>query len=99
MTVRRRGRALHEPKPGTLIWRFGLAVIRRSVSPSLACSKLFVGLDNLLHQVVANDVALVELDEGDAFDASANIQRFDQSRFSPRGQVDLRDVSGDHGLG
>ena len=38
----------------------------------------FVGLDDLLHERVADDVALVEVDRRDALDAGDHLQRLDQ---------------------
>src|SRR5581483_5033465 len=39
----------------------------------------FVSLDDALHQAVADDIALVEVNEADAFDAAQNLHRIVQS--------------------
>src|SRR5499426_782524 len=59
---------------------------------------LIVSLDDHLHQLMADDVALVEEDEGDSLDAVDDALRLDQARLASRRQVDLRHVAGDHGL-
>src|SRR4051812_17346992 len=66
----------------------GMLGVRRGVG--------LVGLDDLLHQLVADDVAVVELDELDPFDAAADFHRLDQPGHPSGRQVDLRDVAGDH---
>src|SRR5262252_5772154 len=59
---------------------------------------LIVSLDDHLHQLMADDVALVEVDERDSLDAADDALRFHEARLAPRRQVDLRHVGGDHGL-
>src|SRR5262245_7073165 len=59
---------------------------------------LIVSLDDHLHQLMADDVALVEVDERDSLDAADDALRFHQPRLAPGRQVDLRHVAGDHGL-
>src|SRR5262252_9993849 len=59
---------------------------------------LIVSLDDHLHQLMADDVALVEEDERDSLDAADDALRLDQARLATRRQVDLRHVGGDHGL-
>src|SRR5215475_9610430 len=59
---------------------------------------LIVSLDDHLHQLMADYVALVEEDERDSFDAGYDALRFYQTRLAPRRQVDLRHVASDHGL-
>src|SRR5262249_3647090 len=59
---------------------------------------LIVSLDDHLHQLMADDVALVEEDERDSFDAADDALRFHQARLATRRQVDLRHVAGDYGL-
>src|SRR5260370_32580989 len=61
--------------------------------------KLFVGFDDLLDQVVTDDVALVEMNEGDAADLSADVHGLEQPGAAAAGEVNLRDVAGDHGFG
>src|SRR6266508_3129048 len=59
---------------------------------------LIVSLDDHLHQLMADDVALVEVDERYSFDAADDALRFHQARLATRRQVDLRHVAGDYGL-
>src|SRR5215475_1710877 len=59
---------------------------------------LIVSLDDHLHQLMADDVALVEEDERDSFDAADDALRFHKARLATRRQVDLRHVAGDYGL-
>src|SRR4029077_11752790 len=62
-------------------------------------AELVISLYDLLHQVMAHYVALVEVNEGDAFDLPDHINRFDEARTAARGQVDLRNVSRNYGFG
>src|ERR687898_3590188 len=55
----------------------------------------FVRLDDLLHQLVPHHVLVVEPDERNALDVADDLHRFDQARGPARGEIDLRDVSGD----
>src|SRR5262245_30891008 len=69
--------------------------------PELARAALrhpLVGGDDLLHEAVAHDVALAELDEANAADVAQDLARLDQAGGLPERQVDLRDVAGDHRL-
>src|SRR5262249_20509117 len=59
---------------------------------------LIVSLGDHLHQLMADDVALVEVDERDSLDAADDALSFHEARPAPRRQVDLRHVAGDHGL-
>src|SRR5262245_19573673 len=59
---------------------------------------LIVSLDDHLHQLMADDVALVEEDERDSFDAADDALRFHKARLAARRQVDLRHVAGYYGL-
>src|ERR1700730_925350 len=54
-----------------------------------------VSLDDALHQAVADDVALIEIDERDAFDLSDHIDRLDEAGAPVVRKVDLRHVAGD----
>src|SRR3989454_2671286 len=72
---------------------------RRPGTGGLGGVKLFVGFDDLLDQVVTDDVALVEMNKGDAADFSADIHGLEQSGAAAAGEVNLRDVAGDHGFG
>src|SRR5260370_26876772 len=58
--------------------------------------KLFVGFDDLLDQVVTDDVALIEMDEGDAADLSADVHGLEQPGAAAAGGVNLRAVAADH---
>src|ERR671913_342183 len=49
-----------------------------------------VGLHDLLHKGMTNDVFLVEPDERDAVDVSDHLHGFDQPRRPPGREVDLR---------
>src|SRR5713226_1969210 len=60
---------------------------------------LFIGADNLLHQVVPHNVLLSKLHHGDPVNLAANFQRFDQAGLLSLRQVDLRNVAGNHRLG
>src|SRR5712671_1327239 len=64
----------------------------------VAARERLVRLDDLLHQLVAHDVAIVEMDERDAVDRADDLHRLDEPRGAPLGQVDLRDIAGDHGF-
>src|SRR5215475_697013 len=57
---------------------------------------LIVSPDDHLHQLMADDITFVEVDESDPFDASYDSLRFDQPRFTSRGKVNLRHVARDH---
>src|SRR5262249_2262922 len=60
---------------------------------------LAVGLDDALHELVADDVAMVEADEADPVDALEDLWHLDQPGRLVARQVDLRDVAGDDHLG
>jgi len=47
---------------------------------------LFIGADDLLHQVVPYHILLSELHHANPFDLPANFQRFDQAGFFPCGK-------------
>ena len=55
-----------------------------------------VSLHDFLHQAVANDVAFVELDKADAFDAAQHFHGVDQAAAFSGRQIDLREVAGHH---
>src|SRR5262245_10487423 len=57
-----------------------------------------VRLDDLLHERVPDDVALVEVDRPDALHVCHDLERLDEAGHPARRQVDLRDVAGDDGL-
>ncbi len=58
-----------------------------------------VGADNPLHQRVAHHVAVFKVAEVDALHAVQNVDRVQQAGLARIGQIDLRDVAGDDGLG
>src|SRR5262245_58827322 len=58
----------------------------------------FVGLHDLLHELMAHDVALVEVDERDALHLADHLHRLDEARRAPGRQIDLRDVARDDRL-
>src|SRR5829696_3333343 len=47
----------------------------------------FVRLDDLLHQLMAYDVLLVEVDERDAVDVADHLHGFDQPGRAARGEI------------
>ena len=59
----------------------------------------FVRFDDLLHELVAHDVALVEMHERDALDVADDPHRLDQAGRAAGRQIDLRDVARDDRLG
>ena len=60
---------------------------------------LVIGLDDALHEVVADDVALVEINQRDAFDFTDDFDGFDQAGAAVVRQIDLGDVAGYDRLG
>src|SRR5262249_49812338 len=65
---------------------------------AIAVRELLVGLDDLLDQLVAHDVAFVEVHERDAVDRAHDLHRLDEPRRPAGRQIDLRDVAGDDRL-
>src|SRR4051812_33843455 len=59
---------------------------------------LGVGPDDLSHESMANDVALVQVAERDSLDAWQQTFDLDQTRILPRRKVDLRLVACDDGF-
>src|SRR2546426_5540566 len=59
--------------------------------------KAIVRPDDARHELVADNVAIVEVDHRDALDIAEDLARKHQAALFP-GEVDLRDVPGDHGL-
>src|SRR5438132_12229467 len=57
-----------------------------------------VRADDLLHERMADHVAVGELDEADALDLAEDLACLVHARRLPRRQVDLRRVAGHHGL-
>lgn len=60
---------------------------------------LIVGFDNVLHQLVADYVPLVEIDEFDALDVAQNFTHLDQAGDPFGRQIHLSNVAGDNHLG
>src|SRR5436309_89712 len=71
---------------------------RRDLGTAVAVREFLVCLHDLLHQFVAHDVAVVEVDERDALDRADDLHRFDEPGRAADRQIDLRDVAGDHRL-
>src|SRR5688572_13564399 len=71
---------------------------RSADSPIPAGRHGIVGPNDLLHQLVAHHVRVVEVDEPDALHVLHDPERLDQAGCPGVGQVDLRDVPGHHGL-
>src|SRR5436853_6181091 len=102
----RRGatRRSHAASPGALARRPDASdtITRSAVSPSGipagAVRIRLVGLDDLLHELMAHDVAIAEVDERNAVDRADDLHRLDQPRRPSGRQIDLRDVAGDHRL-
>ena len=57
---------------------------------------VFVGANDLLHQVVTYHVSFSELHQADSFDLAAHFKRFDQPALLSLRQVNLRHVPGDY---
>ena len=57
-----------------------------------------IGGDDALDERMTDDVALGKFDEGDAFDGTQRLLRFDKAGFLVRRQIDLRDVASDTAL-
>src|SRR5687767_1295644 len=57
-----------------------------------------VGLHDRLHELVTDDVALVEVDERDAVDLADHFHRLHQPRGAAEREIDLRHVTGDDRL-
>src|SRR5689334_12562986 len=65
----------------------------------LCGSRIFViGLDDPLDEAVTHNVALVEMDHGDAFDVAYDFHRLDKPRATLIGQIDLRNIARDYRL-
>ena len=61
------------------------------------CIRL-VRLHDLLHELVTDDVAVVEVHKRNAFDVVHDVHRLDQARRLADREIDLRHVAGDDGL-
>src|SRR5438105_6219712 len=68
-------------------------------SSNLALARMrLVGLDDELHEAVAHDVSLVEVDELDALDLREHALDLDEAAALARRQVNLRHVARDDRL-
>src|SRR6266851_863854 len=63
------------------------------------CLVLVIGANNALHQVMSHHIGFVEVNERQAFHALQYVNRFQQTAAPRVGQIDLRDVSGNHRFG
>ena len=104
-SVRRpRGRSRRGPRPrasrlrrcGWRRWR--LADAGGSAAGALALGVRVVGLDDPLHELVADDVLAAEADELDPLDRVQDVADDDQAGLLLARQVHLGDVAGDHHL-
>src|SRR5208282_4150882 len=85
---------------GNVRWRrYGLRFQQRQLLLRQPHFVLVVGANDSLHQVMTHHVAFVEVYERQSVDALQDFDRFDQTAAARGGQVDLRDVAGDHRLG
>jgi hypothetical protein len=58
-----------------------------------------IGGDDVLHQTVADHVFFAEKDKLDVFDIPQNLLRLLETGARASGEIDLRDIAGDHRLG
>src|ERR1700757_708339 len=87
--------------------RYGLLWSRRILAMPLAIGAplwvggvmFLVGADDLLDEIMAHHVLFAELDYADSREAPANFQGPNQTGCFPCGEVDLRDIAGNHCLG
>src|SRR5690348_2673289 len=77
---------------------FCSSAAKTSIAMSGLVAGLLVGGDDVLHDLVADDVARVEVHEVETVDAAEDLVEANQTA-SPAGNVDLGDVAGDDGLG
>ena len=54
----------------------------------------FISHNHVLNQAVAHDILLAEEGEVDALNPTKNALRFLETRAGARGQIDLRDITG-----
>src|SRR5918995_1944056 len=87
--TRRRGRG-SEPSDGM--------VASGPARADAALTERLVGLDDLLHQAMAHDIFVVEMDERDALDLGDDLERLDQAGRPRVRQIDLRHVTRDDRL-
>src|SRR6478672_12645205 len=87
--------AIQAPSPRVAgLTASGVATLTRSRAAAICV----VCLDDRLHEFVADHVALVEVNERDAFDLADDFHRLHQTRYPRAGQIDLRDVARHHRL-
>src|ERR1700704_2961259 len=63
------------PADARAIFRRAKAGSGSGIPRAAGVRELFVGLDDLLHELVAHDVAIVEVDERDALDGADDFHR------------------------
>src|SRR5215471_11795145 len=74
--------------------------VRRCPSGSMRAAAVPVGerlvrFDNLLHELVTDHIALVEIDERDSLDTPDDLHRLDETRRPAGREINLRDVPRD----
>src|SRR5438552_1366933 len=85
--------------PGLSRRRSRFAVCGISAALRLSYIILFIGANDLLHQVVPHHVLLAKLYHADSVDLPAHFQRLNQAGLLSLRQVDLCNVAGDHRFG
>src|SRR5262249_172974 len=60
---------------------------------------LIVGTDDSLHEMVADDISLVEVNERKALNILQDVDRFEQAAAPRIGQINLRNIASDHSFG
>src|ERR671930_541504 len=76
-------------------WPEGIAVLLAGLGLLLA--EAAIGLHDVLHDLVPDDVARPQMDELEPLDPLEDLLHHDQAGTLARWQVDLRDVAVDHG--
>ena len=74
------------------------ALQSQSIARRIFDGMCFIRADDHLHEFVANDIAVVEFDEFDAFEIRQNFFGFFESAFLSARQINLRDIAGDDRL-
>src|SRR5205814_6824318 len=85
--------------PGFSRRRSRFAIGGISAALRLSYIILFIGANDLLHQVVPHHVLLAKLYHADSVDLPAHFQRLNQAGLLSLRQVDLCNVAGDHRFG
>ena len=92
----RRWRAVEPSSCGLIAGRTSSVAGALASPPAVGAA--LVGVDDVLHDAVAHDVAAGEAHERQPVDAGEDLLEAEQAR-APAGHVDLGDVAGDDGLG